>query len=261
VALSGGGVKATAHVGVLRALVHAGLKIDMVSGASAGALAGVFFCDGHRPEAMFEILTAELGASRFWGWLPFGNYWRLSRLLKHGGLRRLMERHLKNRRFEDLAIPLLVTSTDLVRGEAVTHEQGELVPAVLASMSLPGFTAPVADGARLLVDGSLLNNLPAEELRQRGADIVIGVDLAGPDEVEDRPCPPANTLAVLLRSWEIQYREILRTQLAAVDVLIRPRVADLGLADFSQMATLYERGWAAGTEAATRIRALIHEGN
>src|SRR5687768_10459218 len=79
-ALSGGGVKAAAHIGVLSALVRAGVKFDMVAGTSAGALVGLFYCDGHDPESMSHVIQAELMGGWWWRCLPLGNYWRLCRL-------------------------------------------------------------------------------------------------------------------------------------------------------------------------------------
>jgi NTE family protein len=258
-ALSGGGAKAVAHVGVLDALVRAGVTFDLVAGTSAGALAGLFYCAGHDPDSMAYVLRTELSACRWWRWLPFGKYWRLSRLLRGGGLQRVIARHVPARRFEELPIPFFVTSTDLVRGEAVVHERGELLPAVQASMSLPGFARPVRDGERLLVDGGLLTYLPSEVLKQRGADLVVGVELSG-DSLCDSLCPVGGgAFSVLRRSWALQHQALHGAQLAAADVLIRPRLAGLGSADFAHMGAMFERGRQAGELAVERIRALLED--
>ncbi len=253
-ALSGGGVKAVAHIGVLDALARAGLKFDLVAGTSAGALVGLFHCAGHEPDSMAHALRAELSGKSWWHWLPLGKYWRLSRLLK-GGLKAIMQRYIDARRFEDLLIPFFAISTDLVRGEAVVHERGDVIQAVAASMSLPGLAAPVRDGERLLVDGGLLTYLPSEVLKQRGADFVVGVDLSADDGGSANR--PTGALAVLYRSWDLPYRALCDRQLAAADVLIRPRLAGLGCADFAHMEALLERGREAGEMAVARIRALM----
>lgn len=259
-ALSGGGAKAVAHVGVFKALLNAGLHIDLVAGTSGGALAGVFFCAGYGPEAMFQILCRHLRAIKLWRWIPFGQYWRLSRLLKRGVIQEIIEKHVQARRFEDLRIPFHVTSTDLVKGEAVVHSHGDLVRAVMASMSVPGMTPPVRDGNRLLVDGAVLNHLPTEILRRQGADIIIGVDLAGysvPDEDWTQSLSQCGGLGLVSRAWDIQNRQLMRTNLADVDVVIRPQLSEFSFADFTRMEALVERGEEAAGLAVPTIRALI----
>jgi NTE family protein len=254
-ALSGGGVKAVAHIGVLSALRDAGLNFDMVAGTSAGALVGLFYCAGHDPDSMSRVLQAELAGRWWWRWLPMGKYLRLTRLLRCGGLQEIMRRHVSATRFEDLQKPFFATSTDLVHGEAVIHERGDVVQAVQASMSLPGFANPVRDGDRLLVDGGLLTYLPSEILRQRGADIIVGVELAGEPGVADTP--GCDALSVFGRVMHMQHNLLHQQQLAAADVLIRPRLAGFGCADFANMDTIFERGREAGKLAAERIRNLI----
>ncbi len=256
IALSGGGMKGAAHIGVLSALVRAGLKFDMLAGTSAGALMGLFFCDGYDPESMSRVLEAEFVGGWWWRCMPFGKYWRLRRLLRGGGLKNIIRRHIRARRFEDLAIPFFATSTDLVRGEEVIHERGELVDAVQASMSIPGLTPPVRDGDRLLVDGGLLTYLPTEVLRERGADIVIGVDLSA--DKDDESTTSSGAVSVFCQAVDLQNRVLQRRQLAAADVIIRPRLPGIGCADFSKMQLCFDRGEEAGAMAVARIRELAN---
>lgn len=273
-ALSGGGVKAVAHIGVLSALVRAGIHFDMVAGTSGGALVGLFHCAGHHPDSMSRLLRAELSGRWWWRCLPFGKYWRLARLLR-GGLQSIMRRHVRMRRFEDLPIPFFATSTDLVRGERVVHDQGDVVRAVQASMSIPGLARPVHDGERLLVDGGVLTYLPSEVLKERGADIVIGVELSGNDDwgkdtealiepdTAESDTQAAGSLhrvySVFQRARDLQERAQHGRQLAAADVLIRPQLAGLGYADFAHTKEMFEKGRHAGELAVGRIRALLQK--
>jgi NTE family protein len=256
-ALSGGGAKAAAHLGVMRVLDLMGLKIDLVAGTSGGALAGVFHCDGHSPDRSFEILQQSLMAKRWWHRFPGARYWQLARHFRQQTLATTMEGHLRAKTFADLKTPLFVTATDLVTGESVVLDRGELSPAVMASMSLPGFAPPVAIGNRLLVDGGVLNNLPINAILRHGADIIIAVDLGScnaPSGEWARWRPNRGSVDVLRRAWDIQNRELTRRRLAAADVVIRPQVGEFGIADMGRMGELMRLGEEAAVQSIPLIR-------
>jgi predicted acylesterase/phospholipase RssA len=259
-ALSGGGAKSAAHIGVIQALLQTGVLIDLVAGTSGGALAGLFLCDGHSPASMSRILKDELVIGRFWRMLPWGKYWQLSRLFRRGNLTQMLSRHIRARKFSELRIPFFATATDLLSGERVVLQDGDVVRAVMASMSLPGLTPPVEHEGRRLVDGGVLHYIPADVLRENGADIVIGVDLGGcnaPSDEWKNWNEGDGSLQVLRRAWAIQNRELARRQLEEVDVVIRPEVNGFGIADLLKMERLIDRGVEAGARAASEIDHVI----
>ena len=172
-ALSGGGARGSAHMGVLRTLEQAGIGYDMMSATSIGALAGLIHCCGYSADYMIEACKRELMPSWWLSRIPGGVYLHLTRLIRPGGIAKGICRYIgQDCRLEELPTPLYITATDLISGELVVQDRGCAVTALMASMSLPGMTSPVANSNRLLVDGGVLNNLPGEVLRQRGADIV-----------------------------------------------------------------------------------------
>jgi NTE family protein len=159
--LSGGGARGFAHLGVMQALNEEGIYPDVLSGTSAGALTGVFYCDGYSPE---EALTIMKTSSRL-------NYMRptLPRdgLLQISGIRKILETHLRAKTFEELKIRLFVTATDLNNGKPVYFSSGELLDAVIASASIPVLFKPVIINKRYYVDGGVLDNLPIKPIENK----------------------------------------------------------------------------------------------
>lgn len=174
-ALSGGGARGLAHIGVLKALRNQGIPIDLLAGTSMGGLIASGYAVGLSPEQMEEEA------------LRMGRLRRLSSLmdrdLPRTGLfegKRVQEylaRTLGPVTFADLRVPLGLVAVDLLQAEAVVLRNGSVVEAVRATISLPGIFAPLRAGDRLLVDGGVLNNLPVDVVREMGADVVIGVDV------------------------------------------------------------------------------------
>jgi NTE family protein len=168
--LCGGGSRGAIEVGFARALWEAGVRFDGIVGSSVGALNGAFLASGGHPDELAEI----------WRSLHFHDIFRFNwRILLRGfreasvftvgpRIRRLLSRHA-GQRFEDLALPFVVVATDLATGEPVAITAGPLLPAVTASIAIPGLLPPVTWGGRHLVDGSLSANLPVAEAVRRGA--------------------------------------------------------------------------------------------
>ena len=179
-ALSGGGARGIAHLGVLAALDELALPVGQLAGASSGAIAGTFYAAGFAPR---EILRLLLGT----------NITRLTRPVfsRHGllgldAVEQLLGRHLgETLTFADLQRPLTLVATDLTVGESVYFSQGPLLPPLLASSAVPILYRPVQYQGRQLVDGGLLNNLPVEPL------------LAHPAPVVGVHCNPINPEAIL----------------------------------------------------------------
>lgn len=189
VLLSGGGAKAAAHVGALRALIEAGLAPGHIVATSMGAVIGACFAAGLAPD---EIL-ARVGRVGPKGivrapWAPWGGLW-LRSVLKGEPLRAAIGELLPARSFEELAIPLTVTAVDLDTGNLVLFGTGGepalLLDALWASCALPVFYPPVLLGGRRLVDGGLRGVVPFAAAAGIPADLVVAVDVGpGMDEAE-----------------------------------------------------------------------------
>lgn len=206
VALAGGGARGFAHIGLLKWLEHHRIPVDYISGTSMGALVGAAYATGKSPEEIEELVQrmdwnavlsggasyADLAYRRkedrrqFPNALEFGlrrkNLSLPRGLISTHGVGLVLDRFAlpygQASSFDDLPIPFRCVAIDLVKGEAVTFHDGPLSEALRATMAIPGVFSPVRRGAQLLVDGGLLNNLPAEQLAQMGADVVIAVRLS-----------------------------------------------------------------------------------
>lgn len=165
--LSGGGVRGVAHIGVIKALEEIGVKIDMISGTSAGSIVGCLYGCGLAPE---EILKAVSGLSIFRSVKPA---WTWSGLLMMEGLIAILKKHVCENDFSTLKIPLTVATTDVRRGEIHYISEGDLIQAVVSSCTVPGVFKPVSYKDHLLVDGGLLDNFPVRPLREK-CDFIIG---------------------------------------------------------------------------------------
>lgn len=170
-ALSGGGARGFAHLGVLQAMEERNLKPDLISGTSAGALAGALYADGRTPKEILKLFEdikfSELATTS----LPRNGFFKMK------GLENFLEKHLRAKTFEELKLPLKVLVSDIELGESVLIDSGELIKPVLASCALPIFFEPVRIGDKHFVDGGLFVNFPATLIRSY-CKVLIGVNIS-----------------------------------------------------------------------------------
>jgi len=166
--LSGGGARGFAHVGVLKALQELGIKPEMISGVSSGAVMGAYYAAGFSFDDIIKIVQqTELFHFRDLSILKPG-------LFTINTVKKCLEKQLKNLTLEQLRIPLIVSATDFREGKSVYFSKGDLVEALLASSAIPVLYQPVIMNEQLLVDGGLVNNFPVEPLLNV-CDTIIGV--------------------------------------------------------------------------------------
>ncbi|NDV93821.1 phospholipase [Dysgonomonas sp. 521] len=170
-ALSGGGAKGFAHLGVLQALNERGLYPEVIAGTSAGAFAGVLYADGHTPEEILSFFKKKVFREFAEFAIPHGGFF------KSDGFRSFLKKHLKARTFEELKIPLHAIATDIEHGESKVFSSGTLIPAVIASCSVPIIFRPVEINQHYYVDGGLFKNFPVSTIRRECIKI-IGVNVS-----------------------------------------------------------------------------------
>lgn len=282
--LSGGGAKGAAHVGVIEILEALRVPVDMVVGTSMGAIVGGMYAAGYSPEDLarmleetdwrsvfsdrpsvpeqsfrrkeaqdtFGYIEVGLGAEGFE--LPSGFItgqrlgFRLKSLLLHT---------LEINDFDELHVPFRAVAADLRTGEAVVLEDGSLVDAMRASMSVPGVFAPIEIGDDLLVDGGVLNNFPVNVARNLGADVVIAVLVSSRDEPdgggrEDLP----SVFEVSFQVIDVVTRKNVERQLELLgddDVFIEVDTSPYTAASFSGSAEIVARGEAAARRAVEEL--------
>ena len=265
--LSGGGARGLAHIGVLKAFAELDIPIDCIGGTSIGAIQAGMFAMGLSIERM-RSLNQEVMARR-----PFQEY--TLPLISLVASRRRDEciRHcFADVQIEDLWIPYLAVSTDLRSARTVVHERGSLGLAASASSSLPGVMVPIVDGERILVDGGIVDNMPADHVHQRAGGTVFGVtvtpmnDLVVPDGgfpspwrlvwhrlVPRRKRSTAPRLGdLLLRTMTVGSTERMAEAMRSVDVLIEPDIANIGMMQFKAIDSLVDKGYVAGMDALRR---------
>jgi NTE family protein len=153
-ALSGGGARGFAHLGVIQALNDAGIFPDVITGTSAGALVGVLYADGYSPKEILGLMNSGSRLDFMRPTLPREG------LLQLGGIVKILKTSLRAKTFEELKIPLFVSATDLNNGKAEYFSKGDLIEPVIASASIPVLFQPVVINSIYYVDGGVMDNLP-----------------------------------------------------------------------------------------------------
>ena len=252
--LSGGGARALAHLGAVRALRSAGMPFDLVGGTSMGAIiaAGIAFewddkelCDRLREAFVENNPLSDLT-------LP------LVALFKGRTVTRLLQRHFGDIQIEELRRPYFCVSSNLTTARAIVHRSGLLRRALRASVAIPGVLTPVVESGEVLVDGGVLNNLPVDVMRAFGRGPVVGIDVAA-----NRALVSANinleetSLWRLLRHNRRQVPWILSTLLRAgtvssdvqelafkrqADVILMPPLETVDLLDWKSFDRIVEVG-------------------
>ncbi|MGI9326554.1 MAG: patatin-like phospholipase family protein, partial [Pseudomonadales bacterium] len=166
-----------AHLGVLQALDNAGIVVDAVSGTSAGAMVGTFYAAGVPPEEASEDFARDLQPSRVESRVPRGDVLYLLRKYRRNEWDGMLRPYLHDWQLQQLLTPVTTVSVDLVSGSQQAKDRGDAIQAILESINLPGLSPPICRDAMALVDGGVLNNVPADVLVNRGADFVIAVDV------------------------------------------------------------------------------------
>ncbi|MCD6116979.1 patatin-like phospholipase family protein [bacterium] len=162
IALGSGGAKGIAHIGVLEVLEEKNIAINEISGSSIGAMIGAAYASGVTIEEMKEI-AFSIDLKKLWTFFDFTNP-MTGGLIKGDVVEEFLDTILPVKRFEELQIPFKCVATDLKTGEPVIFDTGDLVPAVRASISLPGFFKPYKYQERLLMDGGIVNPVPVSLL-------------------------------------------------------------------------------------------------
>ena len=248
--LGSGGARGLAHVGVLQVLEENGIIPDIISGCSAGAIFGAVYAAGTNLYLLEKYLgtveaktIVDMGIPIHGGFLSGDKIEELVLTLTH------------DLSFGETKIPFVCIATDLVTGEMKVFEEGKLHRAVRASMAVPGvFTPAVIDG-HYYVDGGVLEELPVDVLRTRGADVVITSALGIKKNFFDPEHP--SPIDILRRSSDIMQAKLTQRQADKGDVIIRPDASFMGLLKINGYEESVEAGRQKATEALPRIRQLL----
>ncbi|MEM9351622.1 MAG: patatin-like phospholipase family protein [Planctomycetota bacterium] len=266
-ALGGGAARGMAHLGVLRALQEHGIVVDQIVGTSAGAMTGILCAAGFRPNYLIERFMADLRPSRPFRWLPRGAQWYLLYKYRTRQFDPMLRRYLEDLRIEQLPMPVRSVAVDLISGQTVVRNSGDAVHGIVESINLPLLATPINREGQALVDGGLLNNVPADELSKNECNFVIAVSVTAKMEYEfaknrvDTPLDSmrrASTIQTLLRSTLVQSYNMNSIGVAPADIVIEPDVTGFDLTDFGSTDAMAEVGAQATAEAMNKIKSLLH---
>jgi NTE family protein len=272
-ALGGGGARGSAHVGVLRVLEREGIHVDMVAGTSIGAIVGGMYCAGmpiDDIEAQFtsarmmkSYMTAPLYVSvaarpifllpRLVGWRPYDGFYFGNKFRNY--YKRCLPEDRQN--IENLKIPFRAMTTNLVDGQSFVIDHGDLARAVQASSAIPVLRRPVGlSEDQVLVDGALIVNVPVDEVKAMGADIVIAVSVS--ENLETLPGKHFRKVGSVGRRLEqVFLSHTDATQMAHADLVIHPRTNKIGILSTDPKDGI--RGIKAGEDAAVEALPAIRQ--
>jgi NTE family protein len=263
--LSGGGAKGFAHVGVLKVIEQAGIKIDYIGGTSMGAVIGGLYASGYNATQLDSIVRVTNFDNLLVDYLPrssksfyekrndelyvvslpfnkfkFGAPQSLSKGMFNYNLFNQLTLHVRHiRDFNQLPIPFLCIATDIEQGKQVVLDKGNLAQALFASSALPSVFSPVKLEDKLLVDGGVTNNYPIEEIRKLGADIIIGVDVQS--GLRDKS-ELQGAINVLFQITNLQAIEKMNVNSKNTDIYIKPDIKNIGAVSFEKAKEIILRG-------------------
>jgi NTE family protein len=237
--LSGGGTRGFAHLGVLKALEEKGIKPDIISGVSAGAIAGVLYADGKNPEEILNVLTSH----KLLDYLDFTI--PKTGLIKMSGFEKTLNKHLEAVNFEDLKIPLKVFAVNINTAEYVCFDEGPLSPAIKASSSIPIIFPPVKIGDYYYCDGGTINNFPVEPLVDICERIIgVSVNPLGKTRKLD------NLKQIAERTFQLAIRSHTLDRKDQCHLYIEPEgLDDYGLLELKSGKKIFELGYKAAIKA------------
>lgn len=263
--LSGGGAKGFAHVGVLKVLDSLGVKIDYISGTSMGAIIGGLYASGYTGKEIekmvkeidfFSVLANEKNRKESSFFNKSTDKYILNIPIKNGKINFLPKAYSKGQKniyllkelfrnvsniedFSKLTIPFLCVATNLENGKENVFEKGDLVNSIMASSAFPGLIDPVKVGDSLYIDGAITMNYPSKPLKDKGIDIVIGVDLSQGLEDSNKL---NSAIEILNQVIDFNIQKETKNQYQYTDINIKPDLKGLSATSYEEKQKIINLG-------------------
>lgn len=262
-ALSSGGARGLAHIGVLEVFERERLALDMLAAASMGSIIGALYASGRSlPEItqIARLMQRQVNPIKgFRIWDPGSR----SGIVRGHKTLDYFRKILHGKTFQDLEIPLSIVACDVITGEEVVFDAGPVADAVRASMSMIGIFEPPKIGDHFLVDGGTVNPVPTSVLKDKQADIIVASNVIPglpermhrKEQLKTGKAP--GVLSIIMGALEIMESEIIRSRGEAIDVLIAPDVAQFSISDFDRVDDIIQMGRDAAQEALPHLRQLL----
>ncbi len=242
-ALSSGGSRGLAHIGVLKVLLEENIPIDLVAGTSAGAWFGAFLAVGWDTKRLDQFTEEIKYVTKLSNW-DFNIPPRTGIAKGRKARDRVIARSVEGRTFEQLKIPLYIVAADILTGDEVVFDAGPLADAIRASLSVPILADPWYYQGRYFVDGGIVNPLPASVLRKRGAGVVIASSVIQPlrQSYGGRRDQMPHILQIVFNMFSAMEAEMVKKQLPLTDVLIHHTVSAKHTLDFEHINEVVRLG-------------------
>ncbi|MBP5573701.1 MAG: patatin-like phospholipase family protein [Bacteroidales bacterium] len=293
VVLGGGGAKGASHIGVLKYLEELGIPVDYVAGTSMGSIIGGFYAMGYTPDELTQLISG-INWSEYIGnkidrtlmseetrqrnstlalQVPFNHESLFDKNPNASFISQLPSAYVNNSSlinlfndlcvgyqeemdFNDLPIPFACVATDMITGKEVVLRSGSVPTSMRASMAIPGVFSPVQIDDKVLVDGGLVNNFPADVLREMGADIIIGIEVTSTKDItnEDLKSLPQVFARLVTNSTSAKRKE--NREICNVHII--PDISGFGMLSFNPEAieTLVGRGYQKASEFHDQLLAI-----
>ncbi len=263
--LSGGGAKGMAHIGAIKVIEEAGIKIDYIGGTSMGAIVGALYASGYsateldsifRNTDFFNLIQDNLPRSaktfyekedseRYALTLPFNNF-KITFPQGYSGGRNIYSElvkllyHVKDvEDFSELPIPFVCVATNVETGKEVVLNKGYLPEAILASGTLPSLFEPTKINNQILIDGGVVNNYPIDKVKEMGANFIIGVDVQHGLSTKEEL---SSATEILMQINNFRAAADMQTKSKETDIYIKPEIKDYSVLDFDDKEAIIETG-------------------
>ncbi|HNY68952.1 MAG TPA: patatin-like phospholipase family protein [Bacillota bacterium] len=258
-ALGSGAARGLAHIGVLEVLFRSRIPVDVIVGCSMGAVIGGCYAAGMAASELLEI-GMSIDRREVFRHIDLTVPNR-GGLISGTKMDALLEELTRGKTFEELRLPFACTAADINTGEEVVIEDGPIHKGIRASSSIPGVLQPVMHAGRALVDGGILNPIPANYLAALGVDVSIAVDVMpvlkpSPEQLGKAP----SIVSTLINSFDIMGRLVAAPVACMATVVIRPQVGEVFGAEFWRGPELITEGFRAAEAAVPAIREALDSG-
>lgn len=237
IALGSGGAKGFAELGALKAFEENGVEFDLIAGTSIGSVVGAFYADGYSSTDSMELL-------RNVDYSEIKNLFMIK--MDMSGLFNVIDRYIGSLTFEELKKPFKAVATSVETGKEHIFDSGSVAKALCASSSMPPFFKPVVIGNERFVDGAFSNSVPADVVRNMGADYIIGIDLSNHEA-------KSGILSKIFPSYKGGVEEPWKKGYENSDVMIHPDLSEYKAISFAQGGKMYDIGYNAAMEAMPQI--------
>ncbi|MEO1980799.1 MAG: patatin-like phospholipase family protein [Fuerstiella sp.] len=253
---------------MLKVLEQNGIIVDMIAGTSAGAMTEILYASGMSADYTAQSFVKDLTPSWFFRHIPRGGHWYLLYKYRRGLFDPMQRKYLQESQLQQLPIPVHSITVDLVSGNPVVRERGDAVHAITESINLPVLSAPINRDGMALIDGGIVNNVPADVLVSKGCNFIIAVSVTAKMEqvfasndssMSTANMKSASTLQTILRTYVVQNVNMNSVGVQPADFVIEPDVTELDITEFMRTDEISEIGARSAEDAVPQLRKLLEQ--